>query len=64
MQNDFMLNVIMQRIVLLNAVMLSVIYADCHLCRVSHMLSVLLLNVVMLNVVAPELITAVHIFIV
>jgi len=33
--------------------MLSVIYAECHLCRVSFMPSVIMLNVVILNVVAP-----------
>jgi hypothetical protein len=38
-------------------VMLSVAYAECHLCRVSIMLSVVMLNVVMLSIVAPSVLT-------
>jgi len=40
-----------------NVVMLTVIYADCHLCWMVFMLcvaSVVMLDVIMLNVVAPE----------
>ncbi len=52
----------MLSVVMLNVVMMSVIYAECHLCRVSFMLSVndfrlsvVMLNVVILSVVAPPL---------
>ena len=36
--------------------MLSVIYAECHLCWVSFVLSVIMLSVIMLSVIMPSVI--------
>jgi hypothetical protein len=47
---SFMLNVIMLSVAN-KLFMLNVVYAECHLCRMSFMLSVIMLSVVMLSVV-------------